>query len=113
MRLQALALRSGFTCHHRAAQHQVGCHHRRLRVVEGQHVGGVVFAPVIAVQRSCFGFADHAHGHLGVAQKGARDPALNSGAGQGGAVGGQLRKVAKLQRQVQRVGGLAQRYQRC
>jgi methylenetetrahydrofolate reductase (NADPH) len=42
MVLQGLALLGRFALDHRAAQHQVGHHHRRLRVVKGQHIGGVV-----------------------------------------------------------------------
>ena len=43
---------------HRRAQHEVGDDHRRALVVEGQHVGGVVLAAELAVQRAALVGAD-------------------------------------------------------
>ena len=102
--LQGLALLFGLTCDDRGAQHQVGGDDGRLRVVKGQHIGGVVFAAVVAVQGLPFICIDDAHGDFGVGFQRVANPPRDAVAGQGGAVAGQQSyggQLAELQRQSQ------------
>ena len=86
---------------HRRAQHQVSGHHRRLRVVKGQHVGGIVFLPVVAVQRQALVRIHDAHGDFGIAGQRVANPARHAVAWQGCAVQGRVVQIAKLQRNSQ------------
>ena len=63
---------------HRAAQDQVGHHHRLLRVVEGQHIGRVVLAAVLPIERSPCVIADDADRDLRRRCQRVRDPSCNS-----------------------------------
>jgi hypothetical protein len=83
---------------HRRAQHQVGPTTRIAGVVEGQHVGGVVLAAVIAVQRTALVLADDAHGDLRRRRAMRRAPS----APPGGAAAGAVPPIGHLQRQLQR-----------
>ena len=75
MGLQRLALLARLAFDHWRAQHQVGRHIGRLRVVKGQHVGRVVLAPVVVVQRLAFLGLDDAHRDFGVALQRMANPA--------------------------------------
>jgi len=70
-----------------------------LRVVEGEHVGGVVLLAVLAVELLAFFSAHDAHGDLGVGGQSVANPARDLVARQHGAVGGHAVKGAELQRQ--------------
>jgi hypothetical protein len=50
-------------------------------VGEGQHVGGVVLAAVVAVQGLAFGGVDEADRQFGRAEQGGAHPALDHGGG--------------------------------
>ena len=100
---QGLALYQGFTGHHRRAQHQVGHDKWRLGVVKGQHIGGVVFVPVVTVQGPAFFSVHDAHGDFGVAAQRMAQPARHLVSRQGSAVLRQRSQPAKLQGQGQRL----------
>ena len=75
MRRQRLALLLGLARDHWGAQHQVGHHHRFLRIVERQHIGGVVLLAVTLVQLAAFFFTHDAHRDFGVIGQGMADGA--------------------------------------
>ena len=85
-----------FVGNDRRAQHQVGGN-RLLRVVEGQHVGGVVFLPVVAVERLAFLGVHDANGDLSVHLQRVADPAGDFVALEGVAVLGGIFNLAELQ----------------
>ncbi len=86
---------------HAGRQHQVGHHHRRMLVVEGEHVGGVVLAAKVVVQLPAFGVAHETHRDLGRRVQRGAQPALHTVPRQQRP----QRGVGKLQRQLQ--GGAA------
>ena len=98
--LQRLFIFSGFFGHHRRAQHQVGSDDGLLGVVESQDIGGVVFLPVVVVERPAFFKADDTHRDFCVIGQRMANPARHALAWQGGAVQGFVNvcKIAKLQR---------------
>ena len=73
-------------------------HRRRALVVEGQHVGRVVLAAVLAVERAAFLGADDAHRELGRRGQRRAQPAGDAMARQQRPVG----RVGELQRQAER-----------
>src|SRR3989344_2552720 len=81
--LQRLALLLRILLDHGGADDQVGHHHGLLRVVEGQHVGGVVLLSEVAVQGLALFGVDQAHGDLGIGAQRRLDPAGHLVAGQG------------------------------
>ena len=91
-------LRGRLGLDHRRAQHQVGAQQGRDVVRERQHVGGVVLAAELAVQRQALGGVDHAHGDLGGHGKRSPDRARDVGARQHGA----MARVGELKREAQR-----------
>ena len=74
---QCFALLGGLSGDHWRAQHQVGQYQRRLAVIEGEHIGGVVFVPVIPVQGLGFFVVNNAHRDLGVALQCLAQPACH------------------------------------
>jgi hypothetical protein len=82
MRLQRLALRGGLAHdHHRHAPgREVAGQHRRARVGEGQHVGGVILAAVLRVQRAPLGSASTKRTVTSAAPGRARAPPAHLGA---------------------------------
>ena len=103
VRLQSLLVGLGLVRHHRRAQHQIGGHEGRLCVVKRQHIGGVVFLPVVAVQRLAFLGIDDAHRDFRVALQCMANPSGHAVARQRGAVQGGVFDIAELERQLQRV----------
>ena len=81
---QRLVLGVGLVLQHRQADDDVGLHHRLVRVVKGQDVGGSVLAPVLMVELPAFLAADEAQHQLGVGFEGGLHPAaqLRAGGGQ-------------------------------
>jgi drug/metabolite transporter (DMT)-like permease len=98
VRLQRQSRPARLLGHHRGAQDQVGRDDWLAAVVEGEHVGGVVAAAVVAVQQAALFGADDAHRDLRRALQCRADPARDAVARQLGAVGG----VGELQRQRER-----------
>jgi len=81
----------------RRAQHQIGHHHWRAFVVEGEHIGGVVLAAVVAVQRTAFIGTHDAHRDLPRCGQRRTHPARHAVSRQQRAV----TRVGELQRQLQ------------
>jgi hypothetical protein len=107
---QCPVLLRGLAGDHRCAKHQVGHHQGLARVVEGQHVGGVVALAVVAVERApLFGIHD-AHGDLRIGVQRVADPAAHLPALQGLAVVGRVSQLAELQREGQRGEGRTGRH---
>ena len=101
VRLQRQAELPRLALDHLGAQDQVGQHQRLALVVEGQHVGRVVAAAVVAVQGTALVGVDQAHGDLRRAVERGADPARHPVPRQGPAVP----RVGELQRQAQRRAG--------
>ena len=99
VRFERLALLARLAGHHRCAQHQVGQHPRRMLVVEGEHVGRVVLAAVVPVQRTAFHVADDAYRDLRRRFERRAQPACDSVTRQQQTV----RPIGELQRQLQRL----------
>jgi hypothetical protein len=97
VRLQRKALLARLALDHGRAQHQVGHHHRLVLVVEGEHVGGMVLAPVLKVQRQALFGTDDAHCDLSGVQQRRTHPAQHAVPRQFGAVA----RIGELQRQLQ------------
>jgi hypothetical protein len=84
----ALFLRLAF--HHGCTQHQIGHHDRRVSVVEGQDIGGVVLVAKARIELTAFLGVDDAHrqfgrtlqrGHEAAPHKGPREQRTVAGIG--------------------------------
>ena len=78
-------------------------HLRRVPVVESEHVGGVVFLAVVAIQSPRFFSADDAHGDIRRRLQCRANTARDEAAVQLRAVAASQIAAIKLQRQAQRM----------